>query len=462
MTASTDRPPTRTLHRALGVVTGTAIVAGTIIGTGIFLKPAAMAQGAGSEALVLVAWIVALGLSLAGALTYAELGALLPEAGGEYVYLREAYGRLPAFLYGWTRFFIGSAGSIAAYAVGSATFLAAIADVDALPGGKAGLAVAFIAFFTGSNCLALTFGARFHATLTAIKVLSVLVLCAALFTLGDAPATATTPEPGFQGITAFSAAVLAALWAFDGWNNLSMVGGEIRDPQKNLPRALALGMGIVAALYLIANSAYFSALDFHQVAAANSTAHPDALPVATAALAEATSDGAASGASAAVIAVSILFVVSALGGMNGSILTAARVPYALARDGLFPRALATLSRRRVPVVAVVAQGVVGVILALSGTFDQLTDAVVFSSWIFYGLCTGAVFILRRRLKREHGRLPPYRTPLYPVLPALFIAVTVMLLVNTVVSMPVLTLLGLGIIALGVPAYFFVRRRAVTS
>ena len=438
----------RHLSRALGVVTATALVAGTIIGTGVFLKPAVMAQGAGSEALVLVAWLVALALSVAGALTYAELGALMPEAGGEYVYLREAYGPMPAFLYGWMRFFIGSAGSIAAYAVGSATFLAAVVDVDAWPGGRVGLAILFIAVFTATNCLALSFGARFQAALTALKVVAIGGLCAVLYALGDGPAP-SAPEPGYQGIAAFGTAVLAALWAFDGWNNLAMVGGEIREPQKNLPRAFILGMALVAALYLLANGAYFHALDYHAVAGSYSTAHKDAAPVAAAALTAVGQGGAAA-------VMSILFLVSALGAMNGSILTASRVPYALARDGLFPRALGQLSTRHVPVMAVLAQGAVSTVLALSGTFDQLTDAVVFASWIFYGLCTGAVFVLRRRLARE-GRVPPYRTPFYPVLPALFIAVTVLLLVNTVASMPELTALGLGIIALGVPAYWLAIR-----
>ncbi len=445
----------RTLSRALGVVTATALVAGTIIGTGVFLKPAVMAQGAGSEGLVLLAWIVAGLLSLAGALTYAELGALMPEAGGEYVYLRESYGRLPAFLYGWMRFFIGSAGSIAAYAVGSATFLSAVVDVEAWPGGKPGLAITFIALFVISNCLALTFGARLQAALTALKVVSIVGLCMALFALGSGP-EATAPEPGYHGMAAFGTAVLAALWAFDGWNNLAMVGGEIRDPQKNLPRALIFGMALVAALYLLANSAYFHALDFHAVSASYSTAHKDALPVATAALAAVTDPSATTSPSGPVVAISILFLVSALGAMNGSILTASRVPYALARDGLFPRSLAALSTRNVPVFAVLAQGAVSAVLALSGTFDQLTDAVVFASWIFYGLCTGAVFILRRRM-RGTGKVPPYRTPFYPVLPAVFIAVTALLLVNTVMSMPGLTALGMGIIALGVPVYFLAAR-----
>jgi len=451
---STATPP-RTLSRALGVVAATALVAGTIIGTGVFAKPAVMAQGAGSEGLVLLAWIVAGLLSLAGALTYAELGALMPEAGGEYVYLRESYGRLPAFLYGWMRFFIGSAGSIAAYAVGSAKFLSVIVAVDLWPGGKDGLAVTFIAILVVTNCLALRFGARLQTALTALKVVSIIGLCMALFALGSGPAP-TSPEPGFQGVALFGSAVIAALWAFDGWNNLAMVGGEIKDPQKNLPRALIFGMALVAALYLLANSAYFHALDFHAVSASYSTAHKDALPVATAALAAVTGPS-SSGVSGPVIVVSILFVVSALGAMNGSIMTGSRVPYALARDGLFPRALAALSTRHVPVFAVVAQGIVAAILALWGTFDQLTDAVVFASWIFYGLCTGAVFILRRRM-RGTGRVPPYRTPFYPVLPAVFIAVTLLLLLVTVIADPLATALGLGIIAAGVPVYLLAARR----
>lgn len=450
------------LRRVLGPTAATAIVAGTIIGTGIFLKPAAMAQGAGSEGLVLVAWIVAALLSLAGALTYAELGALMPDAGGEYVYLREAYGSLPAFLYGWMRFFIGSAGSVAAYAVGASAFLASIVDVRVLPGGETAVAVFFIVLFTLSNCLAVTFGAALQIGLTALKVLAVLGLSLVLLVLGDAP-TSSVAAPGFLGLPTFATAVLAALWAFDGWNNLAMVGGEIKDPKKNLPRALIFGMGLVTALYLLSNSAYFHALDFDAVAASRSSAHRDALPVAANALSAATGSGLAVGV------VSVLFIISALGAMNGSIMTGARVPYALASDGLFPKRLARLSAREVPVGAVLAQGAVALVLALSGTFDQLTDAVVFASWIFYGLCTGAVFILRRRLRtrpaeaglpedrRASGETPRFKTPLYPVLPIVFILVTLVLLVSTVASMPELTALGLGIIALGVPVHLVVRR-----
>jgi APA family basic amino acid/polyamine antiporter len=436
------------LRRALGLWSATALVAGTIIGTGVFKKPAVMAAQVGSTEAVLAAWIVAGLLSVAGALTYAELGARLPRAGGEYVYLREAYGRFPAFMFGWMRFWIGSPGSIAAFAVAAAEFLGAVVPLEAFPFGPTGLAVTLIATLTTVNVAAVSFGAGVQTALTAIKVLAIVALGATLFALGrssDAAPAQVPVAPG--GFSAFVSAVLAALWAFDGWNNLAMVGGEVKNPRRTIPLALMAGMAIVGALYLFADRAYFHVLSVGEAAA---SAQPGAPPVATAAL------GAAAGP-VAVTLVSLAFVVSALGAMAGSILTGARVPYAMAKDGLFASALARISpRTQVPAVAVVVLGVVSSLLAISGSFDQLTDSVVFAAWIFYGMGAGALLRLRRRTPPEPGA---FSVPLYPVLPIVFIALAGVLLVNTVVTAPHLTALGLGVLGLGLPVYVWVRRRA---
>lgn len=441
------------LLRNLGLREAIAIVIGTIIGTGVFLKTAVMAQQAGAPMWVLAAWAAAGVLSFAGALTYAELGSLFPRAGGEYVYLREAYGPLFAFLYGWTRFWITSPGSIAAYAAGTAIFLGNL--VPSLAGHGTAVAFAVIILFTGLNCFSVAFGGKLQTLMTAIKILMVLALTLAIFGFArdGSWANLVAPEGGFgafTGFSAFGAAMLAALWAFDGWNNMPMASGEIRDPERVIPRALALGMLAVLAIYALANVAYFYALPFGEVLNARSTAHPDSLPVATKA-------AAAAFGPLAVALLSAAFVFSAVGAMNGSILTAARVPYAMARDGLFFRKLGEVSRStRVPILSLLVQGVWSCVLAYSGSFDQLTDYVVFSSWIFYGLCCASVFVFRARgTKAEQGT--PFRTPLYPVLPIVFVIVSLLLLANTLYASPRESGVGLAFILAGVPAYFAFRK-----
>ncbi len=437
----------------LGPVRATALVVGSIIGTGVFLKPAKMAEVLGTGALVLAAWLVAGALSVAGALTYAELGARLPSAGGEYAYLHTAYGRLPAFMYGWMRFWIGSPGSIASFAVGAVVFLGqSIVDVSVIPGGASGLAVLFIASLTALNLATVTLGSGVQTGLTVLKVFAIVALAVVLFALGrapDAPVLARAPLPE-AGFSAFVTAVLAALWAFDGWNNLPMVGSEVKNPGRNIPLALVAGMALCTALYLLADRAYFAVLDVAEVAAASSKDHP----VATAALEAAV--GVASPIGVHVVSImTLVFTVSALGAMTGSILTGARVPYAMARDGLFPASLARISQRaRVPAVSIAVQGLVASILAVSGTFDQLTDAVVFASWIFYGLTAGAVFRLR---KRGIGEATVFRVPLYPFLPIVFIVLAIVLLINTIITAPGLTAIGLGVMALGLPVYVWMGR-----
>ncbi|MGB8166890.1 MAG: amino acid permease [Chthoniobacteraceae bacterium] len=457
------------LIRGLGRRDATALVVGTIIGTGVFLKTTPMAQAVGSPAWVLAAWLVAGAMSLAGALAYAELGALLPRAGGEYTFLRAAYGDLPAFLFGWMRIAVGGSGSIAIFGVAFATFLSALIPLDAVwlrrsfhlfgdqidwqLGSRQLVSVAVITICSAVNCLRVVFGGRFQSVITLVKLVSIAAIVVGVFLFGKGTSwehfAAPTGAGEWRGWPAFGAAVLAALWSFDGWNNMPMVAGEVREPGRNIPAALMAGMAIVLVAYGLANLAYFYALPFSEILSANSTGHRDALPVAAKAAQSFLGENGPK-------LVSLAFLLSAVGVLNGSILTNARVPYAMARDGLFFRRFATLNARTsVPVAAIAGQAVWASVLAVSGTFDQLTNCVVFAGFMFYALTTSAVFVLRRKMP---DALRPYRTIGYPFLPALFILVSLALLWNTLTAARLESLVGLGLIALGLPVYFLLKRQ----
>lgn len=439
------------LVRGLTLVDAASIVVGSIIGTGVFLKTSTMSSLVGTPGMVLIIWVVAGLLSLAGALAYAELGTMMPDAGGEYVYLKKGYGDLWAFLYGWMRFWIGSPGTIAAYAVGAMTFMSGAVDLS-MVGGKTPAAVIIIILFSSINCLSVAFTGRIQSIMTGLKLFMIIGLSLAIFFMSGGSVehlTQTSSEyNGWNGWAAFGSATLAALWAYDGWNNLPMVAGEIKDPQKNIPLALGLGMLTIFAIYFVANIAYFYALPFAEILTSNSDAYPDALPVATkAAMTFMGTSG--------VTILSAAFVFSALGAMNGSIMTGARVPYAMAKDGLFFKKLANVNEASlVPVVSIIVQGVVSMLLAISGTFDQLTNYVVFSSWIFYAMVTGVVFVLRRR---EPNTPRSYKTFGYPFVPIIFIVLAVLLLINTVIESPKESSIGLAFILAGVPVYFIFKK-----
>jgi APA family basic amino acid/polyamine antiporter len=443
-------------------------VIGSIIGTGVFFKAAIMSQQVGSPALVLMAWLIAGLLSLAGALTYAELGAMMPHAGGEYLYVRAAYGDMAAFLNGWMRFVVGSAG-IAALGVGFATFLSAVApmpavwaqrtfhllgrDVNWQFGERELVAVAAILLFGATNCAGVAFGGRLQTVLTLAKALGIAVIVVGAFLFSDSgslehfrtPATAKS----WTGLQAFGAAMLSALWACDGWAYMPMVAGEVREPERNIPRALTIGVLAVLALYGLANLAYFWALPFDEILRANSNLHRDALPVA--AKAARTFLGSRGPAT-----VSGLFMISAAGALNGVILATARIPFMMARDGLlFARFGKVHQVSHVPVWAIGALSVWSSLLALSGSFDQLTDMSVFAYWVFYALAASVVFVLRRR-RPDTPR--PYRTLGYPVVPALFVLTAVWLLINTLQTSPVESAAGLLFISLGLPVFFCYRRK----
>ncbi len=444
------RPPMsqKSLKQSLGLRDALAVVIGSVIGTGIFLKAAVMTQDLHSGFWVIMAWLAAGLLSLLGAMTFAELGTLFPQAGGGYVYAREAFGRLPAFLYGWVSLCIIGPGSVAAYGVAAATFLNGVLPLGPL---TALTPILFILVFTFLNCLAISFGGAVQSFLTALKIILILGLGLSIFIF--TPATAATGFANFFDgslrLESFGAAVLAALWAFDGWDGITRVASEVKSPQKNIPRALILGLLAVFGIYLLANLAYFWALPASEVASSNSTAFPNALPIATKATFSFLGER-------GVQIISTIFVISALGAMNGSIMTNARVPFAMARDGLLFSSLGFISSKtHVPLIAILVQGALAIALAISGTFDQLTDYVVFSAWIFYGLSGISLFVFR---KKHPDKVRAYHVPGYPFIPAAFVGLTVLLLTNTLLSSPVESAIGLGFMVSGIPIYYWMCKK----
>ncbi len=446
------------LRRDLGLWGAIAIVIGTVIGSGIFLVPRAMVLRVGSPSMVFVVWVFGGMLSLSGALSYAELAAAMPEAGGEYVYLREAYGPLWGFLYGWTQMWVAKSGSIATLATGFFyyltsffPFLDGVFYTVPLPLGAHGapldlrygqlFAMALILFLAFVNYFGVRLGGEIQITVTVIKVLLIafIIVAGLAFGKAHAPALETAPHP--LTIAGFFAALVAALWAYDGWNNVSMVASEIQRPQRSLPLALIGGTLAVIGIYLAANAAYFHVLSAQQVGASQRVAADMMRRVVGGWGAQ---------------AVSIAAMISIFAALNGSILTGARVPYAMAQDHRFFASVAHVSAAyHTPGVSIMALSAWSALLVLSGRYEQLFTYVIFASWILYGMTTAAVIVLR--YKRPD--LPrPYKTLGYPVLPVLFVLVAISLVLSTLFDSPRESLLGLGFIFAGLPFYFHWKRR----
>ena len=454
-------------RRDLNLTHATSLVVGITIGTGVFLKSAAMAQAVGTPLLVLAAWAVAGAVAMLGALCFAELGALLPDAGGEYVYLRAAYGELPGFLYACNSFVLGGA-SIAAYGAAVAVFVGDIhpfgaewyrhtlhlagSDYTFTFGARQLLAVAVIAVFAVINCLGVMLGGRVQTLLTVAKVAAILAVAAGVFLSGSAVsgnlhATAGGGSGGFAG---FGSAMFAALWAYSGWQYLPMAAGEVQEPQRNLPRAIIGGSLLVVGIYLLVNTAYLCALPFWAVASSNSTAYPDAPSVA------ARTVQTFLGSRAAPVA-ALIFLISTIGSLNGTILTRARVSYASARDGLFFAPFGRLSARsRVPLFSLVLLCAWSALLAASGSFDQLTNMAVMSYALFWIPVVAAVMVLRRRLPQAPRA---YRLPGYPLVPLLFVLVMVWIVISALITTPRESLATIVLILLGLALWPLFRGRA---
>jgi basic amino acid/polyamine antiporter, APA family len=456
------------LRRDLTLTHGIAIVVGITIGTGVFLKSAPMAQAVGSPMLVMAAWTVAGLVAILGALVFAELGTLIPRAGGEYLYMRTAFGDLPGFLYVCMSFIIGAA-SLAAYGAAFTIFLSDIAPLPApwvehtveflgqsfvwRLGLRELIGIAVIAIFTMVNLAGVAFGGGVQTFLTALKVISLagLVVGVFLFSHGaDAVAPVASMEPPAPAtLSAFGVAMLAALWAYSGWQYLPMTAAEVRDPARNVPRAVIGGGLVIAALYLLVNAAYFYAVPFAQVVTSSSTAHPEA-PAVGARAAQTFLGPNALGIAA------IIFLISTVGALNGVLLTRARVPYAAARDGLFFKRFGQLSEgAQVPAASIVWHGVLAVILAISGTFDQLTNLATLAFVLFWGLSGVALFVLRRKMADAPR---PFWCPGYPFVPLAFVLIMAGIVVSTIIENPAESAATFGLLALGLPLYPLFRRR----
>ncbi|MGI8788526.1 MAG: APC family permease [Pyrinomonadaceae bacterium] len=485
------------LIRGLGLIAAISIIIGNVVGTGVFLKARVMTCNVGSSAWVIIAWVAAGILSLAGALTYAELSAMKPETGGEYVFLRDAYGRVWSFLYGWMQIFIAKTGSQASIAVAFAIFLNDFLGGDLkktlLTTNILGLdfelttlqiiAVMIIVIITTINCASVTATGKLATYFTVIKIALILLIGVGAFVFADGSfahfgmsnaggaceGVADSVKYGVPGTSfaaGFGAAMVAALWGYDGWNNLTLVAGEVKNPQRNIPLALIGGTITIILLYAFVNIAYFYVLDPTQIAsvsANSSVAREVAVRFLGAGL---------------IVLLTAGLMASSLGTLHTSILTGARVPFAMAQDGLMFKSFGRLSATRVPVVALLVQGVWACLLALSGSFDTLTDYVIFGSWIFYAFVTASVFVFRKKYPNAER---PYKAFGYPVVPILFLLGAGLLLYNTmrtdffqiregiallsneqigqgikkIITSP--SLAGIFLIALGLPVYYYLTR-----
>ncbi len=455
---STAREQRPELARDLGLSHAGAVVVGTIIGSGIFLVPAEMVQAVGSARLVYLVWMVGGLLSFFGALTYAELGAMKPQAGGEYVYVRDAYGPLAAFLYAWTWFLIAKPASIATVTTGLVRILGTFPAFSffshlwltrplAVSYGQL-VAIAAAVLVSWLNYIGVRRAGEFQFLFTLLKVAIILGIVGVGFSYsGGTWANFATEFTGAKGgVAGFFAALVAALWAYDGWNDLNMVAGEIRNPQRNIPLSLIWGVAMVGALYILVNAAVQYVLPAAAVAASERPAS-DAVALALG----------RAGASlvSAGIAVSMLVT------LNGTIMSGARVPFAMARDGYFFKAIAEVHPRfRTPSAAIVVQcGLAIVLLLLGGSFRQFFSLAIFAEWLFYMIAGSTVFVFRYR-EPEADR--PYRVWGYPLVPAVFVVVSAVLLYYTFTNDLRNSAAGTAAILAGIPVfYFFAGRRDAT-
>ena len=432
------------LRRTLGFTDLLLLTLGTVIGSGIFIVPGVvLKQTQGHLGVALLVWIVGGVVSFLGALTYAELGAMTPEAGGLYAYIRDAFGPLPAFLYGWASFLVIASGSVATLAVAFSAYLGQLVPLS--PVGAKAASTLMIVVIAAINVLGTRQSATVENSATSIKVGALLVIGIALAVAGHAwpaPASLWPPALTTSVMSGFGAAMIGVLWAYEGWQYVTFSAGETRDPQRVFPRSIAVATFALIVLYLLANVGYIAAIG---PVAASQSGHVAA---------DATSAvfGSFSGK-----LLSVLALVSIFSATNGLTLTAPRLYFAMARDGLFFARLAKVSERfGTPASAIVLLSCWSIVLALTGTFEQLLTYVVFAGWIFYGLGALAVFASRRRAPNA---VRPFRTPGYPVTPLVFALAAGLLVGNTLYGQTRQAAIGLVVVLLGTPVYYLWRSRS---
>ena len=457
------------LIRGLGLIAAISVNVANIIGTGVFLKARVMTCNVGTPGKALIVWVLAGLLSMAGALTYAELLAMMPRAAGEYGIIRDAYGRPLSFIYGWAQFLIARTASAAALAVGFAIFLNDLVKgaLDTLyfqytiPGGHVIsfgrlqiVALGAIIITTLINCAAVRVSGGVASVLTGMKLALLLGIGLGAFFysggdwghLGMANTGGTCEGVAITtgGMAGFAAAMLGALWAYDGWNNITFLAGEVKNPGRNLPLALIGGGLVVMGLYLFVNINYFHVLTPTEVAS---------VPASSSVAGEVVQRLLGAGA---VTLMAAAMMTSSFGALHASLLATARIPYALAKDGLVVKSLAHVSpRTHVPVRALMVQMFWACVVALSGSFDTITDYAVFALTLFYILVAASIFLFRKRMPDAER---PYRTWGYPVVPIIFLAVSVFLIFQTIINTPRQSAIGLGLILLGLPVYYLVDKR----
>lgn len=438
--------PTRPeLPRVLGLISIIGIVVGTMIGSGIFINPAKVAKDVGTPGLMLAVWILGGILSFFGALAVAELGTMFTRAGGIYVYLREAYGPLVAFLFGWTLLLVIESGTIATLAVGfSSKYLPYFFDLSGLQ--TRVVAISLIAGLALVNIFGVKKGAYLMNFLTAIKFVALIAVCTLIFifakgSTGNFFTTGSSSSASGGILGNFGLALVAVLWAYKGWETGTYSAGEMRDPQKKLPLGLFIGTLAVLSLYVLANLAYLYVFPASRMAASGRIA-ADVMAVVF--------------GPAGAAAIAVIILLSMTGTANGHIMTSSRVFYAMARDGLFFKGIAKIHPRYLtPHLSIIMLASWAAVLSLSGTFEQLFSYVIFGFWIFMGLTVAGVMVLRRK----RPDLPrPYKTWGYPVTPVFFIISSIFLTVNSLVQNFWNSFIGLALIVLGVPVFLIWKSR----
>lgn len=432
------------LRKELNLFDVAAIVVGTIIGSGIFVLPSYIAAEVKPLWGVMLVWGVGGVLTIFGALSLAELGAMYPASGGLCTYLLHAYGPTTAFLYAWSLLFVIHSGSIAALAVAFGIYTKQFFAMNTIV--ERSLVAAVILGLTFISCLGIRGGKLIQNSIAVAKIAGLAAVILLLSAKGTLPLHFnSTPADGLVGhsfsVAGFGIALIAVLWAYEGWHVVSFVAGEMKRPRIDLPRGLLFGTAVVMLIYMTANIGYYHVLSPAEIQGTNA--------VAAFAMGKLFGPHAAS-------AISLLVLVSILGSINGMILSGPRVYYAMAEDGVFPRGFASINERyRTPVFALIVQGVWAAGLAASGTYQQLFTYVIFTAWIFYGLAVGAVLVLRRT---QPGLERPYRVPGYPWICLLFCIAATSLVVNSIITQPKNSLIGMAVVASGLPLYFFLGNR----
>jgi basic amino acid/polyamine antiporter, APA family len=435
-----------TLARRLGLFDATMLVMGGIVGSGIFINPYVVAQQVHTPALILSAWIFGGIIGIGGAFIWAELAATLPEVGGQYAYLREAYHPAVAFLYGWVLLLVIQSGGMAAVSI---TFARYFVELTGLQTPDWIIATTALAVLTLVNCLGVKIGGRTQSGLMVMKIAAIAALVIAVAVLAGHHVTVTTPAERHSSLTSFGAAMVPVLFAYGGWQTANFLAAEVKEPKKNLPRGLLLGVLGVVVLYLAVNWVYLRALGPQGLAATSTPA--------TAVMRLALGQRGATFIAAAV-------AISTLGFLSQSILTAPRVYFAMAEDGLFFRAVAWLDpRTRVPVVAIILQSVWTIVIALSGRYEQILNYVIAMDFLFFGLTATTIFVFRRRAARgEMNATAGYRMPGHPFSTAVFVAICWWVVGNTIYRYPQNSLIGFVLLLAGIPVYWFWSWKASSS